>query len=283
MQGGPGRRRWGRSPRSPGGAASCVTVIARLGAEEAAVPTASSTGTIWARPGPAFPHGHSGLTSNNFLLPPAGGHPTHLEPRAAHASSTRAGGTVSVLRGLCLFPSPVLSQTFPRAHLSGAASLSLGPAPEADSVGRPDQPCPPTPASWALPQLPRASWPPPTREGPLQARQRHLSLCLASWLGAPGKPFPTSHRAPWEKSGPFVWDVLRVEISPRSEGSRNRIRVLCDLSDPLCPGAPSPLDIPPQATKRSRAEGSTGQQRGAGASCRRWRAPCPAPARGRPS
>lgn len=198
-QGGPGGGGGGSPQR--GEASSCVTVIARPGAEEAAVPTASSTGTIWARPGPASPHGHSGLTSNNFLLPPAGGHPTHLEPARPALPRPGLGGQCPscVVHASC--PSPVLSRTFPRAHLSGAASLSLGPVAEADPGGRPDRP---------HPLAPWASWPPPTREGPPRAGQRLLSLCVASWLGAPGKPFPASRWAPWGESGPPVWDVLRA-------------------------------------------------------------------------
>lgn len=73
MQGGPGEAPVGEvSPQPAGEAASCVTVIVRLGPgkQPAAVPTASSAGTIWARPCPAFPHGHSGLTFQQ-LPPPA--------------------------------------------------------------------------------------------------------------------------------------------------------------------------------------------------------------------
>lgn len=53
----------------------CDSVAGGQGSSHAAVPTASSTGTIWARPCPAFPLGHSGLISNNFLLPQAGNTP----------------------------------------------------------------------------------------------------------------------------------------------------------------------------------------------------------------
>lgn len=74
----PGRGR----PPAAGEAASCVTAIARPGREQpAAVPTVSSTGTIWAQPCPAFPHGHPVLLPSHFLLPPPGDTPPQSPAR----------------------------------------------------------------------------------------------------------------------------------------------------------------------------------------------------------
>lgn len=59
------------------GSQLCHRGAAGQGAAARAVPTASSTGTIWARPCPASPHGNSVLTSQQ-LPPPA--QPVTLHP-----------------------------------------------------------------------------------------------------------------------------------------------------------------------------------------------------------
>lgn len=104
----------------------CDSVARGQGSSRAAVPTASSTGTIWARPCPAFPLGHSGLISNNFLLPQAGNTP----PTQAllGVSLTWVGAQVSIW-SQCpswLSPLPAAPPTFLPTFLDLALPLAWG-------------------------------------------------------------------------------------------------------------------------------------------------------------
>lgn len=102
----------------------CDSVAGGQGSSRAAVPTASSTGTIWARPCPVFPLGYSGLISNNFLLPQAGNTPP--KPWPVGCFLDLGGGSGQHMESSWLSPLPAAPTTFLPTFLDLALPLAWG-------------------------------------------------------------------------------------------------------------------------------------------------------------
>lgn len=251
------------SPQPAGEAASCVTVIGWLGAGETAcscahrflnrnhlgpalpglpsrpfrsdfqqLPPAVSLGT------PHPPGARTACSLGMFPRPGLGGprpcwrSPQPHTPHSPVPAPTRACAQPCLQPGMVYasHPSPVL-----RAHLSGATSLSIGPAPESDLVVCPDQ-LPPWPPGLYLGC--QGGLLAPTHPGRTIASQAKTPLSVLGLLaGGSLETLPHFLMGALGEEWPN-WDVLReLERDPR-----NRVRVLCDHADPLV------LEPPPHWT-----------------------------------